>query len=68
MFGDVAHGGVLLAAGVGMCLLAERIKSSGSGLTAFLPVRYILLMMGFFATYMGFIYNDCLSFSLSLFG
>jgi len=25
-------------------------------------------MMGFFAVYMGLIYNDCMSFSLSLFG
>lgn len=31
-------------------------------------MRYLLLMMGFFATYMGVIYNDFMSIPLHLFG
>ena len=30
--------------------------------------RYMLTMMGFFAVYAGFIYNDCFSLGLNLFG
>jgi len=33
-----------------------------------ISVRYMFLMMGFFACYNGFIYNDFLSFGLNLFG
>lgn len=33
-----------------------------------ISVRYMFLMMGFFACYNGFIYNDYLSFGLNLFG
>lgn len=35
---------------------------------ALIPIRYMLMLMGFFACYNGFIYNDFLSLGLNLFG
>lgn len=32
------------------------------------PMRYMLILIGFFACYNGFIYNDFLSMGLNLFG
>lgn len=33
-----------------------------------LPLRYLIITMGFFAFYCGFIYNDFLSMNLDIFG
>jgi V-type H+-transporting ATPase subunit a len=33
-----------------------------------LPHKYLFALMGFFATYCGFVYNDFLSINLNLFG
>jgi V-type H+-transporting ATPase subunit a len=38
------------------------------GLKNFVPVRYLLLMMGFFAFYNGCIYNEFLSIPTNLWG
>lgn len=68
MFGDIGHGGLLFALGIYVCAAKNQILKSGSFMTAFIPARYLLLLMGFFATYCGFIYNDFFSMPWNLFG
>jgi V-type H+-transporting ATPase subunit a len=68
MFGDIGHGALLFLFGIYLCLKNEDLKYSESPLRHFLPIRHMLFMMGFFATYAGFIYNDMMSLPLNLFG
>ncbi len=81
MFGDIGHGGALFIFGntfidnsyisylaLILCLKREEIIKSGSVLSHVLIVRWLLLFMGFFAMYAGFIYNDFLSIPWNLFG
>lgn len=58
MFGDIAHGGVLFLVGAILCLFSEQIKRKAPGMEIFLSLRYMILLMGLFAAYCGFIYND----------
>lgn len=67
MFGDVAHGGIVLLAGILLCIAEKELKGN-EDLKPFFKIRYLILLMGFFATYMGFIYNDFMSLPLELFG
>lgn len=66
MFGDIAHGSLLFAFGVYLCFTSE--AASNVAVKVLRPHRYLLTLMGFFATYCGFIYNDFMSISLNLFG
>jgi V-type H+-transporting ATPase subunit a len=66
MFGDIAHGLVLFSFGLFLVLMTDKLKTSS--LKALLPLRYMVLMMGFFACYCGWIYNDFLGISFNLFG
>lgn len=70
MYGDIGHGLFLFCAG--LYLLANEKKNDQEKLgemTAGLHAgRYMIAMMGFFAIYAGFIYNDCFSLGLNLFG
>jgi V-type H+-transporting ATPase subunit a len=68
MFGDIGHGGLLFAFGIYLCLKADEIKASKSLLALLHPARYLLLLMGMFAFYCGFIYNDFMSIPFNLFG
>ena len=70
MYGDIGHGLFLLCAGLyllcnekenDMAKLGEMAGGLHSG-------RYMIVMMGFFAVYAGFIYNDMFSLGLNLFG
>ena len=61
MFGDIGHGGILLLFAIFLCLFNEKIEKSKSILKQILFARYFLLLMGFFAVYCGFLYNDFLS-------
>jgi V-type H+-transporting ATPase subunit a len=68
MFGDIGHGFLLFLFGIYLCWKSEILKHSESPLRHFLKIRYMLFMMGLFATYSGFIYNDMMSLPLNLFG
>lgn len=68
MFGDIGHGGALFIVGLYLCIKADEIKKSESGLAALLQARYLLALMGFFGCYCGFLYNDFLSIPWNLFG
>lgn len=76
MFGDIGHGFALFFFGGYLCYYNDSIrkgeikqgKKRDSLLKGFLAVRYLLLLMGFFAFYCGWMYNDFLSVPLNLFG
>ena len=63
MFGDIGHGGLLLIFAGFLCYFADKLRHI-EGLEVLLSMRYLLLLMGFFATYMGLIYNDFMSIPL----
>jgi len=63
MFGDIGHGGILFGAAIWLCWTSSKSKE----LEGFFRARYMLLLMGFFATYCGLIYNDFMSLPLNLF-
>ena len=66
MFGDIGHGSHFLILGLVLTLGANTFKES-KDLKSYAMIRYIILLMGFFATYCGFIYNEFFSIPLSLF-
>ena len=66
MFGDIAHGGVLFALGLFLVFNDDRIRKSS--LKMFSNLRYMITMMGFFAFYCGWIYNDFIGYNLNIFG
>jgi V-type H+-transporting ATPase subunit a len=66
MFGDIMHGGLLLIFAIWLIFADRSNKDCLASIMA--PVRYIFLLMGFFATYMGFIYNDFTSNATQIFG
>lgn len=64
MFGDVGHGGLLLITGILMCLFNDQIQKTA--LAALGSTRYLILLMGVFAFYNGFIYNEFFAIPLEL--
>lgn len=69
MFGDIGHGGLLLILALYLCFNSEKIKNDKTNvLRLAVSGRYILLLMGFFAFYMGWIYNEFFSVALPVFG
>lgn len=66
MFGDIGHGGALFAFGAYLVIKAKDLATTG--FKDLLPFRYLLAMLGFFAFYCGFIYNDFLALPTNLFG
>jgi V-type H+-transporting ATPase subunit a len=65
MFGDIMHGSLLFIFSIWLCF-AKAEPGSLAGTLA--PVKYLFLLMGFFATYCGLIYNDFTSMSTQIFG
>jgi len=72
MYGDIGHGMFLLLGGMYLCWNEKAIENApGKQEEIFSGIfmgRYLILMMGFFAVYAGFVYNDCFSLGLNLFG
>lgn len=56
MFGDIAHGFVLLLLGISLCLFSGFFQTTF--LKQLVASRYLLTLMGFFATFCGLCYND----------
>ena len=66
MFGDVGHGGLLFAAASYLVYKYEHLKQQ-KWPKKLLEIRYMLFLMGFFAFYCGFVYNELFAVPLKLF-
>lgn len=64
MFGDIGHGGVLLS----FALWLTFSKSAKTILPDIFAARYLILLMGIFSFYSGWIYNEFFSIPINLFG
>merc|ERR1712241_198210 len=64
MYGDVGHGGLLLLTGIYLVWNGESMRYS---LPAVHGARYLVLSLGIFATFAGFMYNDFFSIGLPIF-
>jgi V-type H+-transporting ATPase subunit a len=64
MFGDIGHGFLLFFIASILCLF-EPCLHGYSSLHLFLKIRYLLLLMGLFSVFCGFIYNEFVSLPLT---
>jgi V-type H+-transporting ATPase subunit a len=68
MYGDMGHGGIYLILGILLVMLDSKIRQvPGIGSTVSM-VRYLILLMGIFAVFNGFIYNEFFAISIDFFG
>ena len=72
MFGDIGHGFIMALFSLYVVLNERRYKAQGNRLNEFMKTvyqgRYLLLMMGIFSIYTGFIYNEFFAVPLDIFG
>lgn len=69
MFGDIGHGGLLFILGLYLLFFKDSILADKtSSFKPLVSARYLISLMGFFALYAGFIYNDFLSININFFG
>lgn len=72
MFGDVGHGIILLLFAIALIAMEKKMDSmkgggDGDGFNLIYGGRYIILLMGIFSIYTGFIYNDLFAKPLKIF-
>ncbi|KAJ1654731.1 H(+)-transporting V0 sector ATPase subunit a [Dispira simplex] len=69
MFGDFGHGILVTLAAGWLCWRERQIEKGGvdANVRTFFDGRYIVLLMGIFSIYTGFIYNDIFALTMHIF-
>lgn len=66
MYGDVGHGFLLLMTGLSLMFFGDHEFMKKSDMKSIRNLRYIIALMGFFAFFIGFLYNDFMSIPLQV--